>query len=115
MAHEGSHGGVEPKAFGVVHIFITSEPPKNRLPEKSHKVVLDVLAQAALSEALRRHPAQPQGLIELAEGEQSCIRGDGCAPELQLQPAVEMKSESALRGFTHWVVPTTGQGEGLTA
>lgn len=114
MPHESPHGRVEPQALRIVHIFVTGEPPEDRLPEEGHERMLNVLAQADLGETLCRHPAQPKVLIQLPEGEQSRIRGDGCAPELQLQAAVEMEFESALRGFTHWVVPTTGQKEGLS-
>jgi hypothetical protein len=54
------------------------------LPKKGDELMLDVFAQAILVELLSRHLTQTQSLIQLAEGEQSSVRGDGCAPELKL-------------------------------
>jgi hypothetical protein len=79
-----SHGGVKPETLRIIHIFIPSEPSKNRLPKKGNELMLDVFAQAILVELLSRHLTQIQSLIQLAEGEQSSVRGDGCAPELKL-------------------------------
>jgi hypothetical protein len=47
MAHECPHGGVKPQALCIVHIFIPSEPSKNRLPKKGDECVLGVLAKTA--------------------------------------------------------------------
>jgi hypothetical protein len=69
MAHKRPHGGVKPQTFGVINIFIASESSKNRLTEKSHDLVLDVLAQTTVGEPLRSHPAQTKSLVQLAEGE----------------------------------------------
>jgi hypothetical protein len=33
MAHKRSHGGVKPKALGVIHILVPGQPSKYRLPE----------------------------------------------------------------------------------
>ncbi len=76
--------------------------------------MLDVFAQAILVELLSRHLTQTQGLIQLAESEQTSVRCDGGSPELKLQSAVKMDSQRALRGFTHRVFSTTGREEGLT-
>ncbi len=57
MAHERPHGGVKPQALSIINIFIASEPSKNRLTEKSHDLVLNVLAQTTIGELLPRHPA----------------------------------------------------------
>jgi hypothetical protein len=56
MAHEHPHGGVKPQALSIINIFIASEPSKNCLTEKSHDLVLNVLAQTTIGELLSRHP-----------------------------------------------------------
>ena len=109
-----AHSWVDSKTLGVVHILVASEPPKNRLPEKGHEPVLDVLAQAAFNQLPGGHLAQPENLIQFPEGEQAPVRGDGCAPELKLQSAVKVDSQRALRDFTHWVFSTMAREERST-
>jgi hypothetical protein len=109
MAHECPHGGVKPKALGIINIFIASEPSKNRLTEKGHDLVLNVLAQTTIGELLSRHLTQTQSLIEFSKGEQSRIRRDRCSPELQFQSTVEIEPNRPSFAFTHRVFSTSGQ------
>jgi hypothetical protein len=84
------------------------------LPEKDEALMLDVSARAPIGEPPGRHLGQPKGFIELPEGRQTCIRSDGCSPELQLEPPVEIEPKRPFGSFTHRVISTTGREERLT-
>jgi hypothetical protein len=102
-AHDGSHGGTDTEAFGVVDIFIACQAAVDRLPQQRRQGVLGVLPGPGILQATRRRAGQPEGVIEFPIGEESGVTGDGRAVELQLDLAVEVNAQGVIVAVTHWV------------
>jgi hypothetical protein len=56
--------------FGVVHIFIPSEPTEHRLSQHSDERMPTVLAGPRIGEHIARHRHQPESVVEFAVGQQ---------------------------------------------
>src|SRR5262249_59323232 len=95
-SYDGSHGGIETEAFGVVDIFIACQAAVDRLTQHGEQAVLGVLSGAGLVQAGRGRAGQSEGVIEFAVGEESGVTGNGRAVELQLELAVEIDAQGVL-------------------
>jgi hypothetical protein len=82
------------QALGVVHVLISSEATKHRLPQQTDQCMAAVLAGARIGEHLARHRAQPERVVEFAVSQQSRIGRDHGAAKLHHQAAVEIELES---------------------
>ena len=102
-ANDRPHGGVAGEPLGVVDILVAGEPTEHRLAEQPAQLVARVLATAAVEELRDRHVGEPEGVVQLAVGEQTAVRGDPRAVEFELDPAVESGSQRGLFGFTRRV------------
>jgi hypothetical protein len=58
---------------------------------------------ARIGEHFTGQSAEAKGIVEFAVSKQTSIGGDPRAMELKLQTAVEIKLESIIIRFTHWV------------
>jgi hypothetical protein len=74
------------------------------LAKQSGHHVLAVLAGAWINELIANHIRQPEGVIELAVGQQSGVGGDPGTVELKLQAAVEIEPQRTINRFTRWVL-----------
>jgi hypothetical protein len=61
-----------------------------------------VLAHAAITQMLPCNAHQAKRVIEFAIGQQSGIGGNAGTVKLQLEAAVEIKSQGIRFGFTRW-------------
>ena len=102
-ANDRPHRGVAGEPLGIVDILVAGEPTEHRLAEQPAQLVAGVLATAAVEELRGRHVGEPEGIIELAVGEQPAVRGDLGAVEFELDPAVEGGPQRQLFGFTRHV------------
>ena len=102
-ADDRPHRRIAGEAQGIVDILVAGEPTQHRLAEKPAQLVARVLATAAVEELRDRHVGEPKGVVQLAVGEKAAIRGDPCAVELELDPAVEGDPEARLFRFTRRV------------
>ena len=60
------HHRVNPKAVGVVHVFIAREAREDRLAQEAHEPVPTILAGARIGDQLRQHVGQAKGVIQLS-------------------------------------------------
>ena len=58
-----AHCRIMAQTFGVVHVLISSETTKHRLPQQTDQRVAAVLACARIGEYLTRHRAQPERVV----------------------------------------------------
>jgi hypothetical protein len=65
--------------------------------------VAHVLATAAIEQLGNRDSAEPEGIVQLAVGEQTAVRRDPGAVEFELDPAVETDPKRLQSRFTHRV------------
>jgi hypothetical protein len=70
------------------------------LAEQPDQLVARVPTTAPVEQFSDRHVGEPEGVVELAVGEQAAIGGDPGAVELELDPAVENGPQRELFGFT---------------
>ena len=58
-----AHCRIMAQTFGVVHVLISSETTKHRLPQQPDQRMAAVLACARIGEHLTRHRAQPERVV----------------------------------------------------
>ena len=103
------HRRIVGQPFSVVGILVAGQTTVHRLPEKAHQSVLHVTTAPALLQTLTRRLRQSQGIIQLATGQQSGVRGDGSAAKRQPYTSVET---GACRGG--WCFHPLGASEDST-
>ena len=96
-----THRWIKGQPFRVVRVLVARQPTVDRLPQQAGQLMLGVLAASRIAEQVVRHRREPQRFIEFAIRDQSRIRGDIRAVELQLDLAVEVNSQRVLACFTH--------------
>ncbi len=79
--------------FSVVHVLVSGEPPEHGLPQHADQSMSAVLAGAGVGEALARHGAEAERVVEFAVGKQTSIGGHDRTAKLELQSAVEIEPE----------------------
>jgi len=67
--------------------------------------MLCVLAAPRITEHVVRHSRHTQRFIQFAIRDQSRVRGDGSAVELQIDLTVKIDPQCLLACFTHWILP----------
>ena len=87
----------------VAHALIPGKSAEHRLAQQSSQQVAGVLAAAAFQQRRTRQIGQPEGVVQFAVREQSCVGGDPAAVEFQLQPPVEIDPHGTVIRFTRWV------------
>ena len=83
------HRRIVGQPFSVVGILVACQTTVHRLPEKAHQSVLHVTTAPTLLQTFIRRLRQSQGIIQLAAGQQSGVRGDSGATKLQPYTSVE--------------------------
>jgi hypothetical protein len=63
-----AHRRIMPQTFGVVHVLVSSEATKYRLPEQPGQCVPAILASACVGKNITRHCRQPEHVVEFAIG-----------------------------------------------
>jgi hypothetical protein len=81
------------QALGIVHVFVSGEPPKHGLPQQTDQHMTAVLPGTCVGEQVTRHGAEAEGIIKFAIGQQSGIRGNSRAAKLEHQASVEIWPE----------------------
>ena len=104
-SNDDPHSWVLGQPFSVVGVLIASKMAVYRLPDQSHQLVLDVATTPALLQTGGRCLRQSQGIIQLAAGQESSVRGYSGAVEFQAYAAVKTERGAAVGAFTHWVPP----------
>ena len=79
LSNDDPHSWVLGQPFSVVGVLIASKTAVYRLPEQSHQLVLDVAATPALLQTGGCCLRQSQGIIQLAAGQESGVRGNSGA------------------------------------
>ena len=102
-----AHDRVKGPPVRVVDIFITRQPPADRLPEQPVEPMDRVLAPAAVAQCPRRKIGQPERVIQCAHHQQKAVRTELRAASFQPQPAVEIHPISPLRTRTQRVIHET--------
>jgi hypothetical protein len=69
------HHRIMTQALGVVHVLVSSEATKYRLPEPPGQCVPAILANASVGKNITRHCRQPKHVVEFAIRQQSSIGG----------------------------------------
>ena len=100
-AHHLTHRRVNRQPFRVVRVLVTRQATVHRLSQHAHQLMLCVLAAPRITEQVIRHSRHAQRFIQFAIRDQSRVRGNGCAVEFQLDPAVEIDPQRLLACFTH--------------
>ena len=93
-ADNPAHRRIVAQALGVVHVLVSGETTKHRLPQQTDQRMATVLAGARIGERLARHRGQPECVVEFAICQQSGIGRDHGAAKLQHQTAVEIELEN---------------------
>ena len=93
-ADNPAHRRIVAQALGVVHVLVSGETTKHRLPQQTDQRMAAVLAGARIGERLARHRGQPECVVEFAVRQQSGIGRDHGAAKLQHQTAVEIELEN---------------------
>ena len=91
------------QTIGVVDVLIPGQAPEHRLAQQSGQQVPGVPATATFRQRRTGEIGQPERVVEFAVGEQSGVRRDAAALELEPEAAVEIDPESAIIRFTRWV------------
>jgi hypothetical protein len=91
------------QTLGVIHIFISCQPPKNRLTQQTCHQMLCVLAATVIRKRRTGQRGQPENVIQFPIREQPCIRCDHGAMKFQLETAVESEPENVKIRFTRRV------------
>ena len=102
-ADDGPHGGVAGEPLGVVDILVAGEAAEDRLSKQPGQRVARILAAAVIEELGNRDLGEPEGGVELAVREQAAVGGDPGTVEIELDSAVESRSQRQLSGFTRRV------------
>jgi hypothetical protein len=100
-ANDDFHGGVLGKTFGIVGVIITSQTTVDGLSEQRDQMVSDVPARTAFLEIVRGDVGKAQGIIQLSDGQQSTVGGDGSTAKLQPDFGVELEPERGFFAVTH--------------
>ena len=88
-------------------ILESRRPPEYRLSEQSDKPMDRVLAAWGVAQRCYRKMGQPERVIKLAHHQQSTLRTNLRAPELQEHTAVEIDPICPPRACTLWVIHET--------
>ena len=88
--HDLTHDRIEGQPVSIVDIFVSGQPPIDRLPEQPVELVYGVLASAGVAQRRRRQTGQPQRVIELSHHQKAAVRTDLRPPELQPHASVEI-------------------------
>ena len=102
--HDPAHGRIMRQPVGIVHILVPCQAPEHGLAELSNQGVASVRAGAGVRQNLSSGLAQTKGIVEFAAGQQTAIRRDLRAVELQLQAGIERDPESGSVFFTRCTV-----------
>jgi hypothetical protein len=85
-----AHRRIDDKPIGVVGVLVPGEAGEDRLPELCAERVARVLSISAILKALLGDVREAQGIVELAIGEESSVRGDVRSMEGQAHRMVEL-------------------------
>ena len=81
------------KTFGIVGVIITSQATVDGLSEQRDEVVSDVATGAAFLEIVAGDMGKAQGIIQLSNGQESGVGGDGSTVKCQAGFGVELEPE----------------------
>jgi hypothetical protein len=95
-AHDPAHRRIMTQTFVVVDVFASCKPPEHGLPQQPDQRMATVPARAHISERTARHPAEAEGVVEFAIGQQASIGRDNRTAKLERQTAVEIEPENAI-------------------
>src|SRR4051794_26597088 len=79
--HDPAQGRIMRQPVGVVHVFVSGQPPEHGLAKLRDQRVAAVLARPGVGESLSGQFRQPKCIIEVAEGEQTSVGRDPRAME----------------------------------
>ncbi len=74
-AHDLPHRRINRQSFGIIGILVTGQAAVDRLTQKPHQSVLDVLSGAPILEQRAGHCRQAQRLIQFPVDQQSRVAG----------------------------------------
>ncbi len=92
-----------PQSFGIIHVFIPSEPAENGLAKHADQRVTTVLARACIGKTIACRTTQAQCVIEFAIREETRIRGDDGTAKVNHHTPVEIQPEKIILHFTRRV------------
>ncbi len=78
-----AHDGVVGETASVIHILVADDPPMDRLPEQPIKPVDGVFAPTAVAQRHRSQIGQSGRVIKFAHHQETAIRTEPRALELQ--------------------------------
>ena len=88
-ADDSAHHRIAGEPLGIVDVLVAGEPAVDRLAQQPRQMVPDVPAAPPLAEHQGRQRGQAEDVVQLAVREQTTIRGDPGAVELELEAAIE--------------------------
>jgi hypothetical protein len=103
VTDQPAHCGIAAEPLGVVHVLVAGEPSEHQLARQTDQQVTTVLAGARVGERVATRVGQPEGVIQLAIGQQSRIGGDHAAAKLKQQTTVEIEPQRTPVRFTRRV------------
>src|ERR1035437_1274092 len=96
-------GRVLGEPLGVVEVFVASQAAIDRLPQQVGEAKLRVLP-TAVRQILFDQFAESEPLVEFAHQDQTTVRSDAGALELDLERGVEGELKRPFLYLTHWVL-----------
>ena len=78
------HGGITSQTLGVVHVFITTDAPKQRLAELTRHAMPSVFAGAAVLENIPGNLGQAKCIVKLPIREKPAVRANLGTVKFQL-------------------------------
>ncbi len=83
VADHPAHCRVMAQPIGMVHVLVACKPSEYRLAQQAGQPMATILAGASVGERIGTRVGQVQGVIQLAIGKQSAVRGDHAAAKLE--------------------------------
>lgn len=102
-ADDPAHRRIVTQELGVVHILVSSEAAKHRLPQHSDESMPAILTGPCVREPLTCHRCRAERVVEFPVGQQSGVGGDDRTTKLEHQSAVEIESENLISRFSRRV------------
>ena len=102
--HDLTHDRIEGLAVSVIHILISGQTPKHRLPEKAVKPMDRVLAASGVAQCFCRQIRQPERVIQLAHHQQAAVGTELRAAKFQPYTRVKIDPICPLQARTLWVI-----------
>ncbi len=96
---------IDSQTFGVVHVLVTGQAGVDRLAQQSGEGVAFVQTASGIDQRSRGVRREAKLLVEFPVRQQATVTRHSRTAKLQAHGGVEIKAQTPLFAFTHWVSP----------